>query len=84
MAERQVGMAERQIDGRLALEKAQSRNVSLGLWGGILISLVGLVGGIYLVNSGYQWPGLIVIGVDFGWSFSSFFFTYRTNSRQSK
>ena len=41
-----------------------SRRAYLGLIFGFIISILVIGGGIYLINVGYQWAGVVLIGLN--------------------
>ena len=67
-ANRILEMAEGQTAHRLQIEKTVIRGDSwrslLGLIFGFILSVTGLLGGIYIIDNGHDWAGGVLVGLD--------------------
>lgn len=59
----------------------ESRRSSLGIAAGFILSLVGIGGGIYLVDGGHDWAGLTLAGLNL--TSLAGVFVYGANSRRA-
>ena len=61
-------MTESQLKHQQSMERTiifgNSRRAYLGLLAGFIISVLGIGGGIYLINSGHDWAGLSLAGIN--------------------
>ena len=61
-------MAERQLEHRMELEKkvvgGDASRSYLGLAAAFLVSLIAVLGSIYVIAQGYTWPGVAIFGID--------------------
>ena len=67
-ANRILKMAEGQTAHRIQIEKTVVRGDSwrsfLGLIFGFIVSMTGLLGGIYIIDNGHDWAGGVLVGLD--------------------
>lgn len=84
-AERILALAERQAAHRHNMEKAevagQYRRSFLGLFAGFVVAVTALGLGGFLINSGHDWAGGLVVGADLVGLTAVF--VYGSHSRQS-
>ena len=61
-------MTESQLKHQQSMERTiicgNSRRAYLGLLAGFIISVLGIGGGIYLINAGHDWAGLSLAGIN--------------------
>ncbi|MYH02114.1 MAG: DUF2335 domain-containing protein [Nitrospira sp. SB0675_bin_23] len=67
-ANRILEMAEKQTEHRIELEKiviqGDTKRSYVGLIAGFILSAMVIVGGIYLISTGHDWAGGVLVGLD--------------------
>ncbi len=67
-ANRILEMAEKQTEHRIELEKiviqGDTTRSYVGLIAGFILSAMVIVGGIYLISTGHDWAGGVLVGLD--------------------
>ena len=63
-----MGMAERQLNHRIELEKkvvgGDSTRSYLGLAAAFILSLIAICGSIYIIVQGHVWAGVAIFSID--------------------
>lgn len=62
--ERLFKILEKQVETRLALEKAESRRANFRLMAAFLLFAAIITGGLFLVAAGHDWAGASLVGVN--------------------